>query len=741
VCDFDETHDKFVDENNRYKGLKEEDVAEEEEVEEEEGEEAPCGAGGCANGEACVGDADCGSGFCMTLGASHRFCSTDERGTPAPSLTPTEVTTERVNEVQSVTVSATGGPITEGQFKLQLTHRGTRQRTDFLDWNSSAETLELALEQLENVDGVAVTRSLYNAEGAPQGYVYSVSFDGPVLCNGDIPLMVAIKGECGATNPNSRYLTGDGSGSGSGSGSVDGSDSSGVGSGNASTAATGTEAPPGAPCTADGECASGACSTAGACTHFGSAGGIAVGNTGDGFGDGSGDNGDGADGSGNNGGGAHGNGTVVCFQCRPFLPCDNGDSVFIATVTEGVVGMALAPTPLPTVPTTAPTETINTTLVPTTAPTEIAPTDAPTTAPTASPTCGGICDIGAVCGTDTDCGSGYCHIVDSDGESSSLIVQRRLQGSRVGSSYDSSSYDPFGDDALTALRDEYYSAHSDDDGEYSSGASAAPADAQNSYDEAAATDEAMPPVAVMQAMMSEMVSGMEGAVVGLCQLRTEAPSDAPTAAPTSVPTTLSPTASPTLAPSANPTALPTLRPTEVPTAEPTAWDSAKDTCYMHIVSLCKEEIKPAALDDKKMACMNCIERWSLGLMMHPQCLEWTVGNTGFPGEVAHDFCAVMVGEQDFLDIQGDTVADVGSYLYSLDEEDKDATELEDSGSFIVPVIIAVRTSGEKGTPSIIDSTKLSHKSSPNSRVKLKLSVPFPPLFPVLLRAAMLSTGS
>ena len=47
-------------------------------------------------------------------------------------------------------------------------------------------TVELAVEDLQNVDGVSVTRSDLGVASAPNGYVFTITFDGPVLNNGNM---------------------------------------------------------------------------------------------------------------------------------------------------------------------------------------------------------------------------------------------------------------------------------------------------------------------------------------------------------------------------------------------------------------------------------------------------------------------------------------------------------------------------------------------------------------------------
>jgi len=112
----------------------------------------------------------------------------------------------RVYEEQTITVKATGGPITQGQFQMRLTNDGVTATTIALDWNSAAAAVELALEELQNVDGVSVLRSALGVASAPNGYVYTVTFDGAVLCNGNIQELVVFEAcsDCKAFLPSSN---------------------------------------------------------------------------------------------------------------------------------------------------------------------------------------------------------------------------------------------------------------------------------------------------------------------------------------------------------------------------------------------------------------------------------------------------------------------------------------------------------------------------------------------------------
>jgi hypothetical protein len=92
----------------------------------------------------------------------------------------------RVYEEQKIVVKATGGPITSGSFKIKVENNGATLLTTCLAWNVDPAAMQLALNQLVNVDGVSVSRSTYSATESPNGYGYTVVFDGPRLCNGDI---------------------------------------------------------------------------------------------------------------------------------------------------------------------------------------------------------------------------------------------------------------------------------------------------------------------------------------------------------------------------------------------------------------------------------------------------------------------------------------------------------------------------------------------------------------------------
>jgi len=92
----------------------------------------------------------------------------------------------RVFEEQKIVVKATGGPITSGAFKVKVVNNGATLETSCLAWDVDAAAMQLALNQLVNIDGVSVSRSAYSVVDAPNGYVFTIVFDGARLCNGDI---------------------------------------------------------------------------------------------------------------------------------------------------------------------------------------------------------------------------------------------------------------------------------------------------------------------------------------------------------------------------------------------------------------------------------------------------------------------------------------------------------------------------------------------------------------------------
>ena len=110
----------------------------------------------------------------------------------------------RVAEQQTVTVKATGGPITSGQFALSLTHNAATEVSACMAWNAAATDVERALEEFTNVDGVSVERSVLGVTAAPNGYVFTVTFDGPLLGNGDIPTLVTSTAGCAAWAPSNN---------------------------------------------------------------------------------------------------------------------------------------------------------------------------------------------------------------------------------------------------------------------------------------------------------------------------------------------------------------------------------------------------------------------------------------------------------------------------------------------------------------------------------------------------------
>lgn len=111
----------------------------------------------------------------------------------------------RVDEVQTLTVSSSG-PVLAGSYRLTFANAFGSDATACLPWNASAAQLELALEELVNVDAVRVTRSALGA--VKNGYTYAVTFDGDYLVRGPQPnVLVGDQVGCLATQPANRVLT------------------------------------------------------------------------------------------------------------------------------------------------------------------------------------------------------------------------------------------------------------------------------------------------------------------------------------------------------------------------------------------------------------------------------------------------------------------------------------------------------------------------------------------------------
>eukprot|EP00937_MAST-01D_sp_MAST-1D-sp2_P000055 g55.t1 len=96
----------------------------------------------------------------------------------------------RITEQQQIVVKATRGPINAGQYRLDFTNNGATRTTRCLEWDAPAATMERLIEEMDNVDGVSVTRSQQGVREAPNGFVYGVTFDGPALCNGNMTTLV-----------------------------------------------------------------------------------------------------------------------------------------------------------------------------------------------------------------------------------------------------------------------------------------------------------------------------------------------------------------------------------------------------------------------------------------------------------------------------------------------------------------------------------------------------------------------
>lgn len=111
----------------------------------------------------------------------------------------------RVDEVQTFTVASTG-PVLAGTYKMAFTNAFGTDTTACIPWNATALKFELALEELLNVDGVAVTRSAYGV--VKNGYTYAITFNGDYLVHGPQPnLLEGNQVGCIATQPANRVMT------------------------------------------------------------------------------------------------------------------------------------------------------------------------------------------------------------------------------------------------------------------------------------------------------------------------------------------------------------------------------------------------------------------------------------------------------------------------------------------------------------------------------------------------------
>ncbi|KAG6580234.1 Immunoglobulin-like fold [Phytophthora cinnamomi] len=90
----------------------------------------------------------------------------------------------RVDEVQTPTVMMDRA-VPAGGDRVTFTNARGSATTSCVAWYASAVELEMALEQLPNVDSVGVARAPYNA--AKNGFVYTATFDGAYLVSGQQP--------------------------------------------------------------------------------------------------------------------------------------------------------------------------------------------------------------------------------------------------------------------------------------------------------------------------------------------------------------------------------------------------------------------------------------------------------------------------------------------------------------------------------------------------------------------------
>lgn len=104
----------------------------------------------------------------------------------------------RVPDVQTFAIQSDNGVITSGSYQITYSNaQGTATTPDCIPWNASDAQFALALQQLPNVDSVAVTRSV-----AGNGFVYSITFNGAVLVNGpQSNVLVGSTGICASFLP------------------------------------------------------------------------------------------------------------------------------------------------------------------------------------------------------------------------------------------------------------------------------------------------------------------------------------------------------------------------------------------------------------------------------------------------------------------------------------------------------------------------------------------------------------
>ena len=103
----------------------------------------------------------------------------------------------RVNEVQQVSIKATGGSISSGGYKLRFESIiGTQTTANCIAWNASSSYIENELNLLSAIDGVTVLRSGDGTAQTSFGYTYTITFIGPVLSNGNQNELTIEKAGC-----------------------------------------------------------------------------------------------------------------------------------------------------------------------------------------------------------------------------------------------------------------------------------------------------------------------------------------------------------------------------------------------------------------------------------------------------------------------------------------------------------------------------------------------------------------